>query len=89
MSIHIFGYYLMVINLIAFAAFGIDKLKAVRDGWRISEKTLMGLAVVGGSVGALIGMKVFRHKTRKRLFRIGVPLILVAQAAAVIWLIVG
>lgn len=76
--------YLAAINLIAFAAYGIDKRKAVRHKWRISEHTLIILAVLGGSVGALLAMHLFHHKTHKRKFSIGVPVILALQAAAVI-----
>lgn len=57
------------INVIAFLAFGWDKRQAERDGWRIAERTLIGLALFGGALGALIGQQVFRHKTRKQPFR--------------------
>ena len=74
-----FGLYLIFINIIAFCAYGIDKKRAVRNQWRISEKALLGLAVLGGSIGALLGMKVFHHKTRKAKFFVGVPVILVTE----------
>ena len=67
--------YLIVMNVLTFIVYGIDKQKAKRGKWRISEKTLMMLAVFGGSIGAWIGMQVFRHKTKHLLFVIGVPLI--------------
>ena len=67
--------YLIVMNVLTFIVYGIDKQKAKRGNWRISEKTLMMLAVFGGSIGAWIGMQVFRHKTKHLLFVIGVPLI--------------
>ena len=73
--------YLLCINLLAFAAYGLDKWKAVHDRWRTSEKALISLAIIGGSIGALLGMRIFRHKTRKPLFYIGVPAILILQAA--------
>ena len=73
--------YLIIINVIAFLAYGIDKYKAKREQWRIPEATLIGLAVIGGSVGALLGMRVFHHKTKKPKFFIGVPVILVVQIA--------
>lgn len=63
----------------AFLVFGIDKKRAREHKWRISERTLLGLAVIGGSVGALAGMHLFRHKTRKMKFMIGVPVILAVQ----------
>ena len=65
--------YLIVINLIGFAAFGIDKRKAIKDQWRIPEKTLLLIALIGGSVGAFFGMQVFHHKTKHWKFLIGVP----------------
>ena len=71
--------YVCVINLIAFIMYGVDKWKAVHKRWRISEAVLMGMACAGGSAGALLGMYVFHHKTRKPAFRIGVPVILVLQ----------
>lgn len=71
--------YLQLVNLAAFAAFGIDKHKARKNRWRIPEATLMGLAVIGGSIGALAGMYLFRHKTRHYKFTIGIPAILLLQ----------
>jgi len=73
--------YLFVINVITFIVYGIDKYKAKHAKWRVPEATLLGLAVIGGSIGAWLGMKVWRHKTLHKKFRIGVPLILVAQIA--------
>lgn len=71
--------YLQLVNLAAFAAFGIDKHKARKNRWRIPEATLMGLAVIGGSIGALAGMYLFRHKTRHYKFTVGIPAILLLQ----------
>ena len=71
--------YLIIINLIAFALYGTDKSKAKRGKWRISEKTLIGIALIGGSVGAFLGMHAFRHKTRHWYFRYGLPAISLAQ----------
>ena len=71
--------YLAVINIIAFAMYGIDKSKATHDKWRISEKSLILVAVFGGSVGAYAGMQVFRHKTKHLKFTVGVPVIFVLQ----------
>lgn len=68
---------LSVINIVAFAAYGIDKHKAVRGKFRISERTLLLLAAVGGSVGAYAAMRIFRHKTLKKCFSVGVPLMLI------------
>ena len=74
-------YYLLGINLLTFFIFGIDKWKARRNKWRVPEATLLMLAALGGSVGALLGMSVFHHKTKHKKFLIGVPLILLAQLA--------
>lgn len=71
--------YLEIVNLLAFAAMGIDKAKAKAGRWRIPEATLMGLAAVGGSIGAMAGMYLFRHKTRKPKFKYGLPAILAFQ----------
>lgn len=79
-------YYLLIINLIAFAAYGLDKKRARKGQWRIPERTLLFLAAIGGSAGALAGMYFFHHKTRKWKFFIGVPLILLCQAAACFYL---
>ena len=74
--------YLAAINIAAFILYGIDKHKARKHQWRISEASLICVAVLGGSVGALLGMSVFRHKTKHLKFLIGVPLILILQIAA-------
>ncbi|MBR6539890.1 MAG: DUF1294 domain-containing protein [Bacteroides sp.] len=71
--------YLVAINIVAFFVYGIDKLKAKRNKWRIPESTLLLLAVIGGSIGALLGMKVWHHKTMHKKFTYGVPLIIVIQ----------
>ena len=76
--------WLLLINLVTFLVFGIDKWKAKRkerhEGTRrVPERTLLLLSVIGGSVGALLGMKVFHHKTLHRSFRIGIPVILILQ----------
>ena len=72
-------YYLIVINVVTFLVYGIDKWKAKQGSWRISEATLLILAVIGGSFGALFGMKVWRHKTMHKKFKYGLPLILIIQ----------
>ena len=74
-------YYLIVINILTFAVYGIDKRKARQGSWRISEATLLMLAVIGGTIGALLGMQVWRHKTMHLKFKYGLPLILLAQIA--------
>ncbi|MBU5480415.1 DUF1294 domain-containing protein [Blautia sp. MSJ-19] len=74
-------FYLAGINIVTFLLYGSDKNRARRHAWRIPERTLLELAVIGGGFGALLGMIVFHHKTRKPKFYIGVPLILVVEIA--------
>ena len=78
--------YILIINFIAFILYGIDKSRAKRGEWRISEKSLFLVALIGGSIGAIMGMHVFHHKTRHWYFQSGLPLILILQIA-VVWLI--
>ena len=70
------AYYLLAINAVAFIVYGIDKYKAKKAKWRIPEATLLLLAVLGGSVGAWMGMKVWHHKTMHKKFKYGIPAIL-------------
>lgn len=79
--------WLIAINLVTFAVYGADKRRARRGGWRVPEKTLFLLPLLGGSVGALLGMRVFRHKTKHWYFVWGVPAILLAQLALAVWLL--
>ena len=72
-------YYLIVINIVTFLVYGIDKWKAKQGSWRISEATLLIFAVIGGSIGALLGMKIWHHKTMHKKFKYGLPLILIIQ----------
>ena len=72
-------YYLVIVNILAFILYGLDKQKAVRKQWRIPEVQLLGIASFGGSIGALLGMQFFHHKTRKWKFKIGVPVFLALQ----------
>ena len=74
--------YLAAINIVAFFLYGIDKWKAQHDKWRITEATLLWIAVAGGSLGALLGMKLWHHKTQHAKFRYGLPTILILQIAA-------
>jgi len=76
-------YYLIAINIVTFIVYGIDKVKAMKGKWRISEATLLILAAIGGSIGALLGMKVWHHKTMHKKFKYGLPLILLAQIALI------
>jgi uncharacterized membrane protein YsdA (DUF1294 family) len=70
---------LWVMNIVTFALFGLDKWKAVHQRWRIPEIVLLGFAALGGALGGLLGMYVFHHKTRKRQFRLLLPLFLFLQ----------
>lgn len=79
-------FYIAAVNVLTFSLFGVDKYKAKRRKWRISEKTLLLFAAIGGSPGALAGMGVFHHKTKKAKFALGVPVMLLLQAA---WLAGG
>ena len=72
-------FYLIIVNAVSFVLMLVDKQKARKKKWRISEATLMGGAAIGGSIGALLGMYTFRHKTKHPKFTVGVPLILAAQ----------
>lgn len=80
-------WYLCVVNIAAFLMYGLDKQKARMNRWRIPEATLIGIAVIGGSVGAYAGMKAFHHKTKKPKFYIGVPVIMLLQAALAVYLL--
>ena len=71
--------YIIVLSLIGFSSMGIDKWKATHHKYRISEKNLLLIAMLGGSIGSLIGMKCFHHKTLHKKFSIGVPMILLIQ----------
>ena len=79
--------YAVLINLAALIVFGVDKKRARRHEWRISERTLFLLALAGGSVGAILGMLVFRHKTRHLKFRILVPLFLILHIALAVYMV--
>ncbi len=80
------AYYLLAINAVAFIMYGIDKYKAKKAKWRIPETTLLLLAVLGGSIGAWMGMKVRHHKTIHKKFKYGIPAILLIQIALMAYL---
>lgn len=81
--------YLIFINIIGFFIMGIDKWKARKNRYRISEKALFLVAVIGGSIGTICGMYVFRHKTQHWYFKYGMPVILILQIAGAVWFFVG
>ncbi len=77
--------YLLVINIVTLIAFGVDKINAIEHRGRIRIITLLGLAFIGGSLGGLVGMYAFRHKTKKDYFTVGIPLIMVMQAVVIFY----
>ncbi len=79
--------YLLVINLAGFLSMGLDKSKARRNKWRIPEATLFLFAIFGGSIGSLLGMRIFHHKTQKPRFYIGIPVILAVQAVILLYFV--
>lgn len=82
MTVSLFvGSYFLILNIIGFVMMGIDKRKAIKGAFRIPEATLFIVALIGGSIGSILGMYTFRHKTRKRRFVYGMPLILILQTA--------
>ena len=99
--LHVVLIYLAVINVVTFFMYGIDKWKAKKSKWRIREAALLGLAVLGGSIGAWLGMKVWRHKTQHKggnrdidnivggyQFKYGVPAIIIVQLALIVYFII-
>ena len=80
---------LFIINLLTFFVYGLDKAKARKAQWRIPEATLLGLAVLGGSIGAWIGMKLWHHKTLHKKFKYGVPAIIIIQLALIVYFIIS
>lgn len=80
--------YMLLVNVIAFAMYGIDKYKAKKSAWRIPEARLIAVAIVGGSIGAWTGMKVWHHKTMHKKFKYGLPAILLLQVALAVYLFI-
>ena len=78
--------YLLAVNITSFLLYGIDKYKAKKGRWRISEATLLLMAVIGGSIGAWAGMRLWHHKTMHKKFKYGIPLIIIMQVALVAYL---
>ena len=85
---NLFHWYLLLINAAAFVLMLADKHKARKNLWRIPERVLMGTAILGGSLGVLMGMRIFRHKTQHLKFSIGVPILLAVQIFLLIPLII-
>lgn len=81
---YVIASYLVIVNIIGFVLMAIDKSKARKNQWRVPEKTLFFMAIIGGSIGSILGMKTFRHKTKHKSFVIGMPLIFILQSLLVI-----
>ena len=79
-------YYLLSVNSLTFLLYGIDKYKAKKGRWRISEATLLTMAAIGGSIGAWAGMRTWHHKTMHKKFKYGIPVIIIMQIALVVYL---
>ena len=79
--------YLLAVNITSFLLYGIDKYKAKKGRWRISEATLLLMAVIGGSIGAWGGMRIWHHKTMHKKFKYGIPIIIILQVALAVYLL--
>ena len=79
--------YLLAVNITSFLLYGIDKYKAKKGRWRISEATLLLMAVIGGSIGAWGGMRIWHHKTMHKMFKYGIPIIIILQVALAVYLL--
>lgn len=79
--------YLLAVNIATFFLYGIDKYKAKKGRWRISEATLLMMAVIGGSIGAWAGMRLWHHKTMHKKFKYGIPIIIIIQVALAVYLL--
>ena len=79
-------WYFAIINIVAISVYGWDKLCAIRKWWRVPEMTLLAIALVGGSIGAIVSMRLFRHKTLHLKFKYGLPFILILQIAGLVYL---
>ena len=80
-------YYLLAVNIVTFLLYGIDKYKAKKGKWRISEATLLTMAAIGGSIGAWAGMRLWHHKTMHKKFKYGIPVIIILQVALAVYLL--
>lgn len=79
--------YLLAVNIATFLLYGIDKYKAKKGKWRISEATLLTMAAIGGSIGAWVGMRLWHHKTMHKKFKYGIPVIIIMQVALAVYLL--
>ena len=81
--------FLLAVNIATFLLYGIDKYKAKKGRWRISEATLLLMAVIGGSIGAWAGMRLWHHKTMHKMFKYGIPVIIIFQVALAVYLLIN
>ena len=81
--------YLLAVNIVTFLLYGIDKYKAKKNKWRISEATLLTMAAIGGSIGAWAGMRLWHHKTMHKMFKYGIPVIIIFQVALAVYLLIN
>ena len=79
--------FILAINIATFLLYGIDKYKAKKNQWRISEATLLTMAAIGGSIGAWVGMRIWHHKTMHKKFKYGIPIIIIMQVALAVYLL--
>ena len=79
--------YILAVNITSFLLYGIDKYKAKKGRWRISEATLLLMAVIGGSIGAWVGMRLWHHKTMHKKFKYGIPIIIILQVVLAVYLL--
>ena len=85
--IHSYSLYcLLAVNIVAFVLYGIDKYKAKRNKWRVSEAALLTVAVIGGSIGAWAGMRLWHHMTMHKKFKFGIPAIIILQVALMVYI---
>ena len=85
LPLHVVLAYFITVNVLGLVLFGIDKWKAKHDKWRISEATLLSVTIIGGSIGAWVGMKVWHHKTMHKKFKYSIPLAMVFQFALLLF----
>ncbi|SET44171.1 Uncharacterized membrane protein YsdA, DUF1294 family [Oceanobacillus limi] len=85
-ELQMFFPYILVVNIVGFLFMGLDKRKAKKQEWRLPERTLWGIAILGGAVGSLIGMRIFRHKTRHKAFVVGMPLLIILHLLVLIYI---
>ena len=86
---NIIFYYLLAVNIATFLLYGVDKYKAKKNQWRISEATLLTMAAIGGSIGAWAGMRLWHHKTMHKKFKYGIPVIIIFQVALAVYLLIN